>query len=64
MSGGQAHYISSDDEEFINKLIEVTVAAMENSDTPITVVGNIDNSTFVKDSNITINSDVKNSFTS
>ena len=62
MSGGQTHYISSDDEQFINKLMEITVAAMENSDTPITVVGNIDNSTFVKDSNIAINSDVRNSF--
>ena len=62
MGGGQVHYISSDDEKFINKLIETTVAAMENSDTPITVVGNIDNSTFVKDSNIAINSDVRNSF--
>jgi hypothetical protein len=64
MSGGQEHYIFSNNESFVNKLIEATIAAMEDSTKSITFIGNIDNSTVVKDSNIAIDSTVKGSFNS
>lgn len=62
MSGGQIHYISSNNEKFIDELMKTTVFAMENSSTPITFVGNIDNSSVIEGSNIVINSEIRDSF--
>ena len=64
MNGGQEHYIFSNSESFVNKLIEATIAAMEDSTKSITFIGNIDNSTVVENSNIAIDSTVKDSFNS
>ncbi len=62
MSRGQIHYISSNNEKFIDELMKTTVFAMENSNTPINFVGNIDNSSVIEGSNVVINSEIRDSF--
>lgn len=62
LNGGQEHYVFSDSESFVNRLIEVTVSAMEDGGKSITFIGNIDNSTVLENSNVAINSTIKDSF--
>lgn len=62
MNGGQIHYIFSNDEEFVDKLVGATRRAMEDNTAPITFIGNIDNSSIIRDSNINVNSKVEGSY--